>query len=233
MRSLVSQTTRSMCETIAAKLEESWQPIVVSGVSKRSKKDQKLAGKRKQEFNIPIPKAVKTQESETVDTCEMKQHHHHQHKHHHQHQHLQQAPAQSTLVAQSVIEVPKPGASNDDANENVSMEAESVPSSPSANATSLLQTPPQYAEEQTSPSPQNLQAQGGPKIFVSEMLINQRELYLEIVSRSSGDSAGADAKFQICETSLDVPDLAFSAISCALAFSSSELWSNIQVRIKI
>ena len=227
MRSLVSQTTRSMCETIAAKLEESWQPIVASGVSKRSKKDQKLAGKRKQEFDIPVPKAVKTQESETVDTCEMKQ------QHHHQHQHLQQAPAQSTLVAQSVIEVPKPGASNDDANETVSMKAESVPSSPSANATSLLQTPPQYAEDQTSPSPQNLQAQGGPKIFVSEMLINQRELYLEIVSRSSVDSAGADAKFQICETSLDVPDLAFSAISCALAFSSSELWSNIQVRIKI
>jgi len=60
---------------------------------------------------------------------------------------------------------------------------------------------------------------------------NQRELYLELVSRSSRDAAGAEPtfQFQICETSLDLPDLAFSATSCALVFSSSEFWTNIQV----
>jgi len=215
-----------MCETLAAKLEESWQPIAASAVSKRSKKDRHSTGKRKAEFGNPIPKVVKTQESEIVGTQGMPQQQHHQ-----------LAPTDSTPVVHNQHDATKSNVETIAvcSQEYVSLKAESIPSSPLANVepitSSQPQTPPTAFVENTPPSSQNLQLPAGPKIFVSEMLINQRELYLELVSRSSRDAAGAEPtfQFQICETSLDLPDLAFSATSCALVFSSSEFWTNIQV----
>jgi hypothetical protein len=128
-------------------------------------------------------------------------------------------------------------------NEAVVTLAESIPSSPfsiqNISVLSQLKTPPLCAAanqlqstSQCSPlreGPTN----GGPKVFVSEMLINQRDLYLELETRNSGDHEEGLMKFQICETTLELPDITFSATSCALVFNTSEFWTNVQVRIKI
>lgn len=115
--------------------------------------------------------------------------------------------------------------------------AESVPNSPLAhqnlNNILQLQTPPSCAaENQLQPSSQISQLHEGPKLFVSEMLINQRELYHAFESRISIEPEES-SKFQICETSLELPDIAFSATSCALVFNNSEFWINVQVRTQM
>jgi hypothetical protein len=116
--------------------------------------------------------------------------------------------------------------------------AKSVPNSPLAhqklNNILHLRTPPSCAgENQPQHASQNLQFEKGPKLFVSEMLINQRELYHAFESLISAEPAGTSPKFQTCETSLEIPDIAFSATSCALVFNNSEFWNNVQVRTQM
>lgn len=120
--------------------------------------------------------------------------------------------------------------------------SESIPSSPFSNQNisvlPQLKTPPLCAAENQMQSTSQCSplregpTSGGPKVFVSEMLINQRALYLELETRNSGDHEEGLMKFQICETTLELPDITFSATSCALVFNTSEFWNNLQVRIE-
>ena len=121
--------------------------------------------------------------------------------------------------------------------EKGTMLSESVPSSPANNqqmtAMPDLQVLPDTDANHSQTESQNEQTHGGPKLFVSEMLINQRALYLELESRFSGGHQAGEAKFQLCESSLDIPDITFSATSCALVFDCNEFWANMQVRLEI
>jgi hypothetical protein len=120
---------------------------------------------------------------------------------------------------------------------NTAMRAESIPSSPIPNeklSETLilqLQTTPHVSSEQSQSPSQNCQLQG-QQIFVSEMFINQRALYLELASRCPADGQSELRKFHLSETSLDIPDLAFSTTSCALVFNSADFWNNLQVKSK-
>jgi hypothetical protein len=51
--------TRFMCETIASKLEKSWQPIIISSGIKCARKDRTIASKRHAELDIPTSKEAK------------------------------------------------------------------------------------------------------------------------------------------------------------------------------
>ncbi len=218
--STVSMMTRSMCETIASKLEKSWQPIMISNGSKCTRKDRANASKRQAELDISNSKETKKHA-----LCELS------------HNQGVLCHIESKHGLKNESQDPQSEMTSLCVDEKEIMLSESVPSSPPTNhqltATPDLQVPPDIGANQSQSESQNLQTRGGPKLFVSEMLINQRALYLELKSRFSGDHQAGETKFQLCETSLDIPDITFSATSCALVFDCGEFWANMQVRLQI
>jgi hypothetical protein len=211
--------TRFMCETIASKLEKSWRPIIISSGIKCARKDRTIASKRQAELDIPTSKEAKKLLCESF---------HHQGVLNHM---------DSKLDLKNGSQDPKSEMTSLCVDEKGVMLSESVPSSPPSNqqmtAMPDLQVPPDTDANHSQTDSQNDQTNGGPKLFVSEMLINQRALYLELESRFSGDHQAGETKFQLCESSLDIPDITFSATSCALVFDCSEFWANMQVRLQI
>ena len=203
---------RSICEMLAENLEQSWQSLTnaKANAKKIGREHRCISGKRQKEFEPPDSKNAKimfelVKDEKNLDRAE-------------------------SLSVNCEGEAPKLEITNVCASENGGNFSESIPSSIHSNqnlpTTTQLQTPPGAASDHSQPESQTVQSHEGPKIFVSEMFVNQRDVYLELASRFSGK-----AKTQICETSLELPDVAFSTTSCALVFSNSELWGNIQVRL--
>ena len=216
-----------MRETIAANLEESWQPIVTSNVAKNTKRNRQRSDKRPKECTAPSSYPSKKPLFEVVDGVRTPDY------------------TDSKLADECNRENPNDSKVTNTAtvvcfSEEGTRLSESIPSSPVTNqnptidALSHFQTPPDCTAANLSDSqPQIFQFHEGPKLFVSEMFINQRELYQEFELRISADPTESAPKFQICETSLELPDIAFSATSCALVFNRSDFWINIQVIIQI
>jgi hypothetical protein len=194
-----------MCEIIAANFEESWSPA-------KLKVNRRLSSKRMKEVDPQCSKTSKKHLSETREDQSII------------------GTTDTQLDANCAGTTSKSDKEHEIVNESEAMLSESIPSSPRVSQhedkCSQQQNPLDAAVDNSQQEPNIFQTSAGPKIFVSEMLINQRQLYLELETRFK-----ANSKLEICETSLELPDIAFSSTSCALVFSSSELWNNIQVRI--
>ena len=208
----MSDATRSICENIAANLENSWNPSN-SKAEKIGKENRRLSGKRQKESDSPFSESSKKQCSEVADDKIIAE------------------TTKTQVITHCMDTPPHSSAAKGRVAENGETLSESIPSSPLVNQNlandSQQHTPLGSAVDNPQLESDSVQICTGPKIFVSEMLINQRELYLELEARFS-----AKSKFEMCETSLEVPDISFSATSCALVFRNSEIWNNIQVRIQ-
>lgn len=206
----MSDATRSICENIAAN-QKSWNPSKLKA-KKIEKENRSLSGKRQKESGTPFSKSSKKQCSDVPDDKQMAE------------------TTKTQVVTPCTGTQPLSSTANGCVAENGEMLSESIPSSPLVNQNfandSQQHTPLGSAVDNSQLESDVVQICTGYKIFVSEMLINQRELYLELETRLS-----AKSKFEMCETSLELPDVAFSATSCTLVFRNSELWNNIQVGI--
>jgi hypothetical protein len=203
---------RSICEIIAANLEESWKPVANTNERMCGEENRRISGKRRNEFDSPDSKMTKKTLCEMVNDQTMLE----------STETKRAFDCEGTKPMSEVVQLYS--------SENEERLSESIPNSNHSDqnpfTASQLHTPPAAASDHSQIESQNIH--GGLKMFVSEMLINQRALYLELVSRISEKAT----KIHICETSLELPDVTFSATSCALVFSSSELWDNIQVRLR-